>query len=168
MEYVSLEDCKTDIFPFIYAELTRTEPSAQYEQESNGLAELDKVLHLVQNDSFYPTFPDKAAYLLCSVAGSQYFSNGNKRLGVSVLMQFRIQNNARQLVLTATKYQEMLAKFFPKHAWESNSTIIEADPLFLYNLAIVIGDRNQWGEAVNFDVLKKKVSEMFSELYVLP
>ena len=168
MEYVSLEDCRSSIFPFIYAELTRTEPSAQYEQESDGLSELNKVLHLVKNDSFYPAFSEKAAYLLCSIAGSQYFSNGNKRLGITVLMQFRVLNNAQLLVLTAKELQKMLAKFFPKHIWESNPSIAEADPLFLYNLAIVIGSRNNWGENANFDVLKKKVTEMFAELYHLP
>lgn len=168
MQYVTLGHCRTTVFPFIYAELSRTEPSAQYEQENNGLAELDKALHLVENDSFYPTFADKAAYLLCSIAGSQYFSNGNKRLGVTVLIQFHILNNAKQLVLTAKKYQKLLAKFFPKHSWESNPTIIEADPLFLYNLAIVIGDRTKWGDGVDFTALKQKVSEMFSELYHLP
>lgn len=168
MQYVTLDHCRNAVFRFIYEKLSSTEPSAQYEQESNGLAELDKVLHLVESDSFYPTFADKAAYLLCSIAGSQYFSNGNKRLGATVLMQFRILNNAKQLVLAAKKYQKLLAKFFPKHSWESNPTIVEADPLFLYNLAIVIGDRTKWGQNVDFTVLKQKVSAMFSQLYFLP
>lgn len=168
MQYVSLDDSKSFIFPYIYEQLSGEEPSAQYELESNGLAELDKVLHLVQSDTFYPTIADKAAYLLCSIAGSQYFSNGNKRLGVMVLTQFIILNKIKILILSRKEYQALLKRFFSRHTWESNSTIIENEPLFLYNLAIIIGDRNRWGQNITFDTLKKTIAELFSLLYQLP
>lgn len=168
MEYVSLDYCKTKVFPYIYARLSKDEPSAQYDQEANGLQELEKVLHLMESDMFYPTFPDKAAYLLCSIAGSQYFSNGNKRLGVMTLMSFLVLNHVKLVTLSAKKYQSLLRHKFPKHNWENNTTIVKSHALFLYNLAIIIGDRTVWEDGVDFDVLKKKVSEMFSELYHLP
>lgn len=168
MQYVSLDYCKNRVFPYIYRKLSKEEPSAQYGQEANGLQELNKVLRLVENDLFYPTLPDKTAYLLCSIAGSQYFSNGNKRLGVMVLMAFLVINNVKLRTLTAKKYRELLLNKFPIHTWEDNLQIQKAHPLFLYNLAIIIGDRTQWGKNVDFTVLKQKVSEIFSELYHLP
>lgn len=168
MEYVSLDYCRNTIFPHIYTRLSHTEPSAQYEEEPSGLKELEKVLHLVESDLFYPTFQEKAAYLICSIAGSQYFSNGNKRLGIMVLVSFFVLNEASSQIVTTKDYQDMMKKVFPLHSWENNLNIGESEPLFLYNLAILIGDRTKWGAGADFDVLKKKVSEMFSELYHLP
>lgn len=167
MKYVSLEDCRHVVFPYIYKQLTSTEPSAQYEQEQNGLDELNKVLHLVESDTFYPSFEDKGAYLLCSIAGSQYFSNGNKRLGVIVLMLFLIINDVELRTLTVSEYQKILADSFPRHTWEDNASIREGNPLFLYNLAIVIGDRNKWDEGTDFSALKQKAAKMFAALYRL-
>ena|SRR5258708_4002144 len=167
MKYVSTEDCYKFVFPYIYSQLSGSEPTAQYEQEPEGLNELAKVLQLVENDSYYPSFEGKAAYLLCSIAGSQYFTNGNKRLGIIVLMLFLIFNEVELLVLTVKEYRELLKDLFPLHIWENNSNIGEGEPLFLYNLAILIGDRNQWGEGMSFDTLKEKVANLFSILYRL-
>ncbi|PIP65244.1 hypothetical protein COU77_01050 [Candidatus Peregrinibacteria bacterium CG10_big_fil_rev_8_21_14_0_10_49_16] len=51
--------------------------------------------------------------------------------------------------------------------WEQNSSIINAHALFLYNLAIVIGDRTQWGGA-NYQEMKQRVTNMFAHLYSIP
>ena len=164
MNYISLEGCKRFVFPYIYEQLTNNEPTAQYEQESTGIAELKKVFELVQNDLFYPTLPHKAAYLLCSIAGSQYFSNGNKRLGVITLLFFLIMNDAEVLALDSEGYEKLLRNYFPSLIWEHNLVIGDNLPIFLYNLTILIGDRKQWGQGIEFDAVKGKVTELFSVL----
>ncbi|MBI3255645.1 MAG: Fic family protein [Candidatus Andersenbacteria bacterium] len=167
MKYVSLTDCKEEVFPYIYEQLSSAEPSAKYEEEPEGLKELEKVLALVKQNSFYPTLIEKAAYILCSIAGSQYFSNGNKRLGVVTLLQFLIVNSVVVLVLSnEDAYIELLRKAFPQHTWEHNSEIKDGNPLFLYNLAIVIGDRKKWSKNDNFTAVKEKITKMFQTLYI--
>src|SRR3989344_4590482 len=93
VEYFDYEACEKYAFPYIYAELTSAEQAPDYSHEPNGVGELQKVLNFVRNDTYYPAFEDKAAYLICSIAGSQYFSNGNKRLSVVVLLMFLMKNN---------------------------------------------------------------------------
>lgn len=167
MKYVSIRDCHQFVFPYIYNQLTSNEPTDQYEKNIKGLGELTKVLDLVQNNSFYPLLKDKAAYLLSSIAGSQYFNNGNKRLGVIVLIFFLIINDVEIRVLTIDQYLEIVGKFFPMHTWENNSNIQENEPLLLYNLAIIIGDKKRQGEGADFDILKQNVSRIFDILYRL-
>ena len=79
MQYVTLELCRAIVFPFIHARLTDAEAAPAYAYEEAGMQQLLKVLELVREDTYYPTFQEKAAYLFCGLAGAQYFSNGNKR-----------------------------------------------------------------------------------------
>lgn len=99
VKYFGLQACYAYGFPYIYDELADAEQAPRYEAEANGIAELEKVLAFAQIDAYYPTFDEKSAYLLCSIAGSQYFSNGNKRLAVTVLLMFLMHNDV--LVLDA-------------------------------------------------------------------
>src|SRR3989338_5329078 len=93
VRYFGIEACKMYGFPYIYSKLTDAEQAPDYEFELNGIAELEKVLEFVRNDSYYSSFEEKCAYLICSIAGSQYFSNGNKRLSVTVLLMFLMAND---------------------------------------------------------------------------
>lgn len=163
MRYVELENCKKVAFPYIHQHLSEDEPAPAYQEESTGLAELEKVLTLVRNDRYYPTFADKAAYLFCGIAGSQYFSNGNKRLSVAVLLLFLIANRAEILVLPKEGYGAMLLGQFPVHRWEENPYIGGAFSLFLYNLAIVVADRPRWG-VMDFGMLRGRVAVIFERL----
>lgn len=158
-DYFGVDACCKYGFPYIEAELTSEEQAPSYESEPVGMAELTKVLDFVQNDEYYPTFEEKCAYLLCSIAGSQYFSNGNKRLSVTVLLMFLMKN--RTFVLNdEKKLKAILAASFPKHTWEENPIIQQAYFLFLYNLAVVLGDRKKW-ESDDFTEIRKRVAEMF-------
>lgn len=163
IHYFGIDACKKYGFPYIYAELTATEAAPLYENEADGLAELDKVLSFVQVDDYYPTFEEKSAYLLCGLAGSQYFSNGNKRLGVVVLLMFLQRNNVT-VSDQEDALKEILQRTFPWHVWEENPAIHGAHSLFLYNLAIVIGDRTRWGMDSLKDV-QMRVSEIFKNIH---
>jgi len=164
MEYLSFDECKKDIFPFIHQHLTHEEPAPAYEAEARGVEELKKVLTFVQDNMFYETFAEKAAYLLCSITGSQYFSNGNKRVGVGVLLFFLGINDATLESLDDNSYEALLKQSFPNSQWDPNQNIPDAHALFLYNLAIVIGDRTQWGGA-SYQEVKQRVTNMFAHLY---
>lgn len=166
MRYVGPEDCQTIAFPYIHQHLSRGEPAPAYAEESTGLEELKKVLTLVQDDRYYPTLADKSSYVLCGIAGAQYFSNGNKRLGVVTLLLFLIVNRVELLVLPKKAYPELLLDQFPEHRWEENPYITGDFSLFLYNLAIVIGDRNRWG-VDDFGALRKRVAVIFERLFRL-
>lgn len=165
MRYITPDICYQVIFPFVYEELADVEQAPSYEQEANGIRELTKVLTLVQQDSFYPTFHAKAAYLLCSIAGSQYFSNGNKRLAVVTLFTFLALNQPKARLLNKEELQALLAQSFPRHTWEENASIKNDHALFLYNLTLVIGDRSRWSDGDDFSLLKDKIAIIFEYLY---
>ncbi len=164
IQYFGMKACYAFAFPWIYDELTsEQDPSSLYEAEPKGLAELKKVLDFVQNDEYYPEFEFKCAYLLCSIVSSHAFENGNKRLGVTILLMFLQKNNA----LIFDDYFELkslIKKYFPKYKWEENKNLEDAHSLFIYNLAIVIADRPQWSTK-NFNEMRTKVTKIFREIY---
>ncbi len=159
--YFSTEEFRHIGFGFIHDRLTEIEPAPDYEKEKTGMEQLEKVLTLVRSDEYYPTFWDKAAYLITSIAASQYFSNGNKRLAIVVLLTFLSKNNIE--LLAADLYTALL-QAFPDMHWEENMNIDHPHALFLYNLAIVLGNRSVWGTN-DFGILRTKVAEMFRLLY---
>ncbi|PIR53503.1 hypothetical protein COU76_00810 [Candidatus Peregrinibacteria bacterium CG10_big_fil_rev_8_21_14_0_10_49_10] len=164
MQYVDLELYYNIVFEFIYRYLTNEEPAPHYEEEPDGIEKLKKVLGLVQVDEYYPDFYEKAAYMICSIAGSQYFSNGNKRLAVATLLFFLIENEAEILDTSTDDYKNILEREFESCTWDSNVNIRGEHPLFLYNLAVVIGTRKCWGTN-DFSVLKEKVASIFRTIY---
>lgn len=163
IEYFSINACRKYGFPYIYSELAATEKAPVYESEPNGIAELEKVLEFVRNDVYYPSFSEKSAYIICSIAGSQYFTNGNKRLAVTILLMFLIQNSAKVLAL-ASKFKELLIEKFPNYSWEENPNIDDPHSLFLYNLAVVLGDRTAWN-CDDFQATRNTVAEIFSQIH---
>ena len=61
---------------------------------------LDSVLEHIQNDDYYPTFEDKLVHLVWSVNKNHFFSDGNKRLsitlgGLFLLLNGRLYCNTR-------------------------------------------------------------------------
>ncbi len=164
IQYITMEDFELKGFPFIQQVLAAEEPVPDYLSEASGISELMKVMEFVKQDLYYPTFYEKAAYLISSIAGSQYFSNGNKRLAIATLMLFLAKNEVKIIKGTDDGYREILRIKFPLHTWENNSNIKEAHALFLYNLTFVIGDRTRWGTN-DFSVIRENVSAMFNYLY---
>ena len=49
---------------------------------------LESVLEHIQNDDYYPTFEDKLTHLIYAVNRNHSFSDGNKRLSISLGIQF--------------------------------------------------------------------------------
>jgi death-on-curing family protein len=164
IRYPTEQDFRMKGFPFIQEVLSAHEPAPDYLSERNGMAELNKVLNFLQQDAYYASFFEKAAYLVCSISGSQYFSNGNKRLAVTALMLFMSLNEAEIYETIEEEYREILLFAFPLHTWERNEFLKGPHALFLYNLAIVIGNRKVWGTN-NFAMVRDLVGTLFSHLY---
>lgn len=62
---------------------------------------LDSVLDHIQNDDYYPTFEEKLTHLVWSINKNHCFSDGNKRLSITLGVQF----------LTINGYLFCLARF---------------------------------------------------------
>jgi len=77
---------------------------------------------------------------------------------------FLLLNDTEILETDEEAYSQILIRAFPQHTWESNQNIEGGHPLFLYNLATVVGDRHRWGTN-DFSELKEKVATVFSKIY---
>jgi death-on-curing protein len=53
---------------------------------------LYSVLEHIQNDDYYPTFEDKLTHLIWSINKNHSFSDGNKRLSITLAAQFILFN----------------------------------------------------------------------------
>ena len=53
---------------------------------------LDSVLEHIQNDNYYPTFSEKLTHLVWSINRNHSFSDGNKRLSITLGAQFLLLN----------------------------------------------------------------------------
>ncbi|MDP3432515.1 MAG: type II toxin-antitoxin system death-on-curing family toxin [Bacteroidota bacterium] len=62
---------------------------------------LDSALEHIQNDDYYPTFEEKLTHLVWSINKNHCFSDGNKRLSITLGVQF----------LTINGYLFCLARF---------------------------------------------------------
>ncbi|MCK5744188.1 MAG: type II toxin-antitoxin system death-on-curing family toxin [Caldisericia bacterium] len=57
-----------------------------------GEGKLDSILIHIQNDEYYPKLEDKLAHLFFAVISSHCFVDGNKRIGLTLCVQFLINN----------------------------------------------------------------------------
>lgn len=53
---------------------------------------LDSALEMIQYDDYYPTFEDKLVHLIWSINRNHAFSDGNKRLSITLAVQFLSMN----------------------------------------------------------------------------
>jgi len=53
---------------------------------------LDSVLNHIRNDDYYPSFEDKLTYLFFSACKFHCFTDGNKRIAISLGAQFLLLN----------------------------------------------------------------------------
>ena len=55
---------------------------------SLNIGYLSSALELIQNDDYYPVFEDKLVHLVWSINRNHAFSDGNKRLSITLGVQF--------------------------------------------------------------------------------
>jgi hypothetical protein len=51
---------------------------------------LESALEFIQNDDYYPAFEDKLVHLIWSINRNHAFSDGNKRLSITIGVHFRL------------------------------------------------------------------------------
>lgn len=56
--------------------------------EAINIGYLYSALELIENDDYYPTFEDKLIHLVWSINRNHAFSDGNKRLSITLGVQF--------------------------------------------------------------------------------
>ena len=86
-----MSSCENLIFPYIRERMASEEPAPDYIYETSGIKRLDGIFQLMKR-SEYKGALGKAAYMFCSIIDSHHFSNGNKRLAVSLLVYFLLIN----------------------------------------------------------------------------
>jgi len=127
---------------------------------------LNSVLVFVQNDELYKSFPEKAAYLFCSMAQQHAFVNGNKRLAATLLRYFLADNNVITIEVSTQEWKDLIEDLFPSYTWK-DAEIGDTFYTFLYNLAFVAAD-GQLRPGVSFEQLKKIITAIFSKIFEIP
>jgi death-on-curing family protein len=145
MKYPDLTICRALLFSLIRKEMVALEPAPPYEEETRGLQKLESTFILMQRDD-YDGFFVKAAYLFCSVIDGHPFSNGNKRLAVTVLTYFLLVNGYKISVPSMEVLRDELQRIFPKLRWEDVRAFHHPHEYFFYHLALIIADRSQKGQ----------------------
>lgn len=124
---------------------------------------LEAVLDFVQNDMYYPTFEDKAAYLFYALNKNHAFTDGNKRASVVLTAYFfelnqldfivgrfmrEIENIAVDVADNAIN-RDLLFEIISSFIYEDDFSIelkmkiIEAKTIHLEKKALLENDNNQ-------------------------
>lgn len=68
--------------------LSTMEHSGEGEGTEVNIGYLESALELIQVDDYYPTFSEKLVHLIWSINKNHAFSDGNKRLSITIGVQF--------------------------------------------------------------------------------
>ena len=60
--------------------------------EKLDVSRLESALEMIKNDEYYPTFEDKITHLCYSACNCHCFVDGNKRISLTLSMQFLMLN----------------------------------------------------------------------------
>jgi death-on-curing protein len=96
---------------------------------------LESVLEHIQNDDYYPTFEEKLTHLVYAVNRNHSFSDGNKRLSISLGVQF----------LNLNGYLYCLRRFIPEMeniSYHLAAGLIEKDLLQRILLSMIENERD--------------------------
>lgn len=105
--------------------------------------QLESVLSHIQNDDYYPSFADKLAHLIWGACKFHCFTDGNKRIAISLGAQFLLING--YLVLTAKFIQYM--ENISYHVAAGN---IDKD--LLTKIVIALLDGNEEDESLKLEI----------------
>lgn len=70
---------------------------------------LESVLQHIQNDDYYPNFADKLTHLFYSTCQFHCFADGNKRLAITLSLQFLLLNGYLAVAQTFIQDTEMVS-----------------------------------------------------------
>ncbi len=150
------------IFDFIEARYSQREEVPMYKDEP-GLPKLHSTLERVKDDTYYPDVIDKAVYLFININKGHFFSNGNKRLSIVVLVLFLVINDLLFKSESKEWYKTKLTELFP----ECESIAFDDFPEFsaidfcAYHLAIRTAASGEFG--INHQDLKDRIRDFLKE-----
>lgn len=166
MHYPTILLCRQQLFPYIRSRLATAEPAPSYEFELRGVRGLEGIFNLMQRDEYQGAL-GKAAYLFCSVIDGHHFSNGNKRLGVTLLLYFLLLNGYMVSIPDLQIMRQELQRLFPNLQWEEVTSFHYPHEYFFYHLALIIADRKQKGQ-MTFQQEQSAVRELLTVVMVAP
>lgn len=164
MNYPTLDTCRSLLFPYIRSRLVENEPAPSYEIEGSGHRGLEGIFDLMERDE-YEGILAKGSYLFCSVIGGHHFSNGNKRLGVTLLLYFLLSNGYKVSATNMEVMRSELMRLFPNLHWEEVYAFHYPHEYFFYHLALIIADRKQKGK-MSFAQEREAVQELLGAIMV--
>lgn len=85
IHYITLEEAKQ-----IHLATIRNSGGGDYGELDTG--KLESVLYHIQNDEYYPTFLDKLLHLFFCACKFHCFSDGNKRIAITLTAMFLLKN----------------------------------------------------------------------------
>lgn len=128
-----------------------------YEEDKRGLEQLSGLLERIQNNTYYPNFYKKAAYLFVALSTGHYFKNGNKRIALFTYVHFSRANKLQFRSIRAEQYKRWFDTHFPNYKLskqEFHSNVGWA--LYHFNKAMNIKfDSNTQGHSYSFNELKQ-------------
>ncbi|OGL69926.1 hypothetical protein A3C17_03895 [Candidatus Uhrbacteria bacterium RIFCSPHIGHO2_02_FULL_53_13] len=154
IRYLDLEFVRLTIIPVIRNIFEQYhEPVPQYEDDIDGLRKLEGCLERVKFQ-YYSTLVSKAAALFISINLGHYFSNGNKRLALGVLVTFLVENHVHFLNLSSESYQQLITDLFPYYMVLHEQQLTGLDYGY-YHLAVAVADSKRAG--MLHETLKQRV-----------
>lgn len=76
-----------------------------------NIGQLESVLIHIKNDDYYPTFVDKLTHLFYSVCKFHTFEDGNKRLALTLSLQFLLLNGCTYIASTFMRDYENITYY---------------------------------------------------------
>lgn len=155
ISYIGEEFIDT-ILPVIDKLIPSDELFPSYVEELNAVNQLRKVLLLAQED-YYETIHQKAAYIMTAIAGSQYFSNGNKRLSLLLISVFYLHND---YALDADKLLDNKSLFDLTTAYLTH-IFVSTNLSLIYSLTKLAAD-----SSIPFNKRKELLAQIFQIIWV--
>jgi len=154
--YPSDDDDFSFIFGLVKKYYTEHEQVPDYTSDIKGVEKIKGVVDMAKM-GYYPTFFDKATYILLQINQGHFFENGNKRLALVVFLYFIYTNSHDFEDYSKEKYGERLKEIFPEYTNPEDFERFDPKDFAYYNLSILIADSKKYG--ISFDDLKTRVKE---------
>ncbi|WP_372364861.1 type II toxin-antitoxin system death-on-curing family toxin [Candidatus Uabimicrobium sp. HlEnr_7] len=152
MNYITLKDCKNSLFDIALAS-SPEEVTPHYLTNKRGITRLESILVQIQTN-YYKGFFEKASFLFISINRGHLFTNGNKRLALTLLLNFIYINDYKFKGLTEKTYRKWFETNFPQYKI-SNRKFKRVYGWAMYNMNKAVASDTEYG----FEELKSKVNE---------
>ena len=110
-------------------------------RDKGGIA---AILSFVQNDIYYPTFEDKLSYLVYRFCTGHFFDDGNKRIALTVVVAFLLNNG--YIFIARSFMQEMEAIILHVAAGKIKEDLLK-------QIICCIVEQKDYSESLKLDII---------------